>query len=489
MSIWDKDIGELLFRRRIRLRGPTTTGQRRASLELLLRELAFAVRHNCPLDLTLRSMSEEGTNRFGPTFLLIAVLVLLVAFSALGFVTGWAYMPKLVAAPVLVVVGVMMSVKVCVTAREQYLQYVAERLTDLIAEGRTLSQAMERMPRAFTRQQCKAVAIGEQTGRLAESLETLAEDLRLSQRFAFIASAIMYPATLLMVAVTILTFIRYRIVPKYVDIFHQIGMDLPVFSQRVLIGLRGSGGFLDPYFWLTLLVVVAIGGLVLVFYFEGRRKGLISFLIVIAFAAAVLLPPLRGEEFTGNIVADMIFYAGAVLAAAGILVGMYHLLRGILAVFPPPVRRLITRPFRWLIPLRETQLARFLLSLGLSLRARIPASEALEWAGETVRGRLRRDARRMKAMVEQGRSLLEALQTSPLFHGQVGALLSLGEWHGTVADDCVELADELRAQAEGAVARLSALVEYLSNLLLGIIIGLFVVACYLPLFYIPMAVH
>jgi type II secretory pathway component PulF len=134
---------------------------------------------------------------------------------------------------------------------------------------------------------------------------------------------------------------------------------------------------------------------------------------------------------------------------------------------------------------RMSHASRFLFGLGLSLRAKVPAAEAVEMAGEATAGKLRYDAQRMRRAVEQGKGVCQALQVSPLFRGETGVLLSLAEWRGALPDECVALAEELRAAAERSATRMAAVTEYGCNVLIGIIIALFVIACYLPLFYIP----
>ena len=88
-------------------------------------------------------------------------------------------------------------------------------------------------------------------------------------------------------------------------------------------------------------------------------------------------------------------------------------------------------------------------------------------------------------MVEQGRSFSDAIAPSRWFRGQVGAILSLSDWRGSLADDCVEIAGRLRWEAQRASERLAALIEWPSIVLVGVILGAFVISIYLPLFSIP----
>jgi len=469
-------LGPFLYRvlgYKIGVRRPETRRLRIYLLQTLFRELAFAVRQKCPLDMTLRSMCEHKTLRLGRDYLYSGVAALAVIIAVALALIGWPAVIFLCA-----VVPLVVAEMLCALPGERPVHVVAFRLAEWIAEGRTLSDAMACMPRIFTPQQCKAVAIGEETGHLAETLETLADYCEMSGQIDQIRSALMYPITVLFVAGVILGFIVTKIIPKLLDVFRQLGADLPEFSQRVFFAYGSPFHLTDPRIWLALLLAVVIVMFIVNRLFGGGARRASWFFLVAVMISAWTWPPWAREH-------SLLLVIAAIL---GMFLIQYAIREGA-PLLPTAARVAMARAIGRLLPFWKVHLSRFLFTLGVSLRARIPVPDALEWAGETVRGGLRFEAPRLRALVEKGRSLSDALKSSPWFRGHVAAVLSLAEWNGSFAEDCIQLAKELDVEVEGQMARLSALSEYVANVLLGIFVGLFVAACYLPLFYIPRLVQ
>ena len=496
MSFWTGLNRLLGYKIRIRRQPIPARGTRVP--EVLFRELAFAVRHNCPLDLALTSISQDKTVRFGRwplratavilAFVLLAAMVLIVALNYLGterelliltlvlyFVLGL----PLLAILAILAAAIGAATRLSAPPGEAWIRGVADRLASRIAQGKTLSEAMFSMPRVFGRHQCTAVTIGERTGHLADSLEALADYSDLSSRMWQIRAAAIYPLTMLFIAGALLAFINIRIMPRYVDVFAQLGADIPAFSQSVLFNPYG-GPF---HSWIPPVSLMLLFGMLIAMVVLDRlfRRGARPFywLVLLAIPVCVWMWLPGVEEGTVLVVA----------AAFVAMIALSVLMQVRKPLLPMAVRLSVARAFGRIVPLWKVQLSRFLYSLGLLLRAKIPVPDALEWAGETARGSLRHEAPRLRDLVEKGQSLSDALKSSPWFRGHVGAVLSLAEWNGSFAEDCIQLAEQLHAEAEGQVARLGALMEYVAIVFLGILLGLFVIACYLPLFYIPQMVR
>ncbi|HTU24076.1 MAG TPA: type II secretion system F family protein [Pirellulales bacterium] len=99
---------------------------------------------------------------------------------------------------------------------------------DEIEAGSTLSEAMAKSPKAFDRLYVNMIKAGEAGGALETILKRLAEfqERSLSLRRK-IKGALIYPIVVVLVAVLILTFIMIAIVPKFIAIFDDFGVDLP----------------------------------------------------------------------------------------------------------------------------------------------------------------------------------------------------------------------------------------------------------------------
>jgi len=456
--------------------------QQRLALGLLFRELALAVRHRFPLDLVLEGIAASKRIRPGGRYLFPGVLV---AFGALT--CGLALAGLVTLGIVVAVVGVVSVALLSVRRHDDFTRYVANRLAASMARGRMLSEAMFSMPLIFNSQERHTVAMGEQSGRLAESLEMLAEYNGQTGQFNRLLAAILYPMTVFLLCVTIVAFVLIKIIPKQVDIFRQLGSDLPRFTVGVV---RFTAHPLVVDFFLF-VVVPALALLILTLIVPRLLHGsiiltgLFVVFVAVLFGCGFVPMAVYYMGFARNAMAAILAVTSAISGSLAAAVGVYYLLRWANTFLPHLVQRAAAVVLGSFGPLRKIHLSRFLLSLGYSLRARIPFPDALEIAGQAAGGRLRHEAIRLRAVVEQGHSFADGIAPSRWFRGQVGAILSLSEWRGSLDDDCIELAKQLRGEAQRTSERLAALIEWPSIVLVGIILGAFVISVYLPIFNIP----
>lgn len=104
-----------------------------------------------------------------------------------------------------------------------------------VIEGYSLAQAMEQYPRAFPELYRATVGAGEQTGRLDLVLEKLADYTESQQGTRQkIQQALIYPALMILVSVTIIGFLLSFVVPKIIEVFTSSGQTLPVMTQILL---------------------------------------------------------------------------------------------------------------------------------------------------------------------------------------------------------------------------------------------------------------
>jgi type IV pilus assembly protein PilC len=97
-----------------------------------------------------------------------------------------------------------------------------------IEGGGTLSDAMGKYPRVFDNLYVAMVRAGEIGGVLEAVLNRIAEFLEKRQAMiGKIRSAMMYPVVVMVIATIIVGFILIKIIPKFVDIFEQLGAELP----------------------------------------------------------------------------------------------------------------------------------------------------------------------------------------------------------------------------------------------------------------------
>ncbi len=136
---------------------------------------------------------------------------------------------------------------------------VVRQVTEEVAEGRTLAEAMDEHPAVFTNLHVAMVRAGETAGFLEEVCMNLSEYLdRQDELRSKVRGSIVYPVMLTTVGTLVVLFLLLFVVPQFRKPFQ--GMPLPL-PTRILFGLSG---FLLAHQWIALagtvmLVAAAIG--------------------------------------------------------------------------------------------------------------------------------------------------------------------------------------------------------------------------------------
>lgn len=126
-----------------------------------------------------------------------------------------------------------------------------------VVEGYTLANALADFPNSFSELYRATAAAGEQSGRIDEVLEGLAnyvEDQHSIRQK--IMGALLYPAFLSIVAIAIVIILLATVVPDLVQVFESVDAELPPLTQ----GLIALSDFLRAWGWLLALLLA--GGIV-----------------------------------------------------------------------------------------------------------------------------------------------------------------------------------------------------------------------------------
>jgi len=139
---------------------------------------------------------------------------------------------------------------------------ISELLSNVRKEvngGATLADAIESQGGAFNRFYINLLRAGEAGGALEVVLERLAEHMQQSKEVRdAMLSAMIYPAILIVVAVSSIFILLGYVVPQFTELFEDVGQVLPL-PTRITIAV-GEG--LQSYGWVALLAVVAGGWLI-----------------------------------------------------------------------------------------------------------------------------------------------------------------------------------------------------------------------------------
>jgi general secretion pathway protein F len=120
--------------------------------------------------------------------------------------------------------------------------------------GAALADAIEKQGGAFSRFYINLLRAGEAGGALEVVLERLAEHMEQSKEVRdAMLSAMIYPAILIVVAVTSIFILLGYVVPQFTELFEDVGQVLPL-PTRITIAV---GEALQSYGWVALLMVAA----------------------------------------------------------------------------------------------------------------------------------------------------------------------------------------------------------------------------------------
>jgi type IV pilus assembly protein PilC len=292
-------------------------------------------------------------------------------------------------------------------------------MSSSVEGGSTFSEAMATHPNLFNKLYVNMVKAGEVGGVLEVVLMRLAEFQEKAQKIKNkVISAMIYPVIVLIIAVIILTFLLVFVVPKFQEIFRDMLGDKP----------------LPP---LTEFVVAA----------STLMKN--NFLIIIA---AVI----------GLIIGYQVFARTAYGSALLDRVKLKFPLLGVLV--------------------RLTAISRFARTLGTLVSSGVPILQALNITRETAGNQVLANAiGQVHDSVKEGESVVVPLEASGVFPPMVISMIGIGEETGRLPDMLIKVADVYEDEVDNAVAGLTSLLEPLMIVFLALVVGVIVVALFLPL--------
>ena len=115
------------------------------------------------------------------------------------------------------------------------LQQILQQILEKVERGQTLSDSISEFPRVFNQLSCAIMLAGETSGNIPDSLRRLAEYFDNRDKLAKkVKGAMAYPIFVLVFIVIIVIFIMAFVVPRFKDIFDQIGGEMPAFTMAFM---------------------------------------------------------------------------------------------------------------------------------------------------------------------------------------------------------------------------------------------------------------
>ena len=133
--------------------------------------------------------------------------------------------------------------------------------------------------------------------------------------------------------------------------------------------------------------------------------------------------------------------------------------------------------------LRQSAIARFARTLGITFRAGVPLVEAMDAvAGATGSVVYGEAIRQMRDDIAVGHQMQLAMRQTGLFPNMVVQMVSIGEESGALDNMLFKVAEFYEEEVNNAVDTLSTLLEPLIMVILGVMVGGMVISLYLPIF-------
>lgn len=136
-----------------------------------------------------------------------------------------------------------------------------------LREGNPYSDAAAKHKKIFNSMFINMVKAGEVSGNLDETLDRLGDHFE-KQHYTRqkIKSAMSYPIVVGIIAVAVTIFLLVTIVPTFVQMFDDMGGDLPTITKVVL----AASDFLQSYWWLVTLIIFLL--VISVTYLKNNNK-------------------------------------------------------------------------------------------------------------------------------------------------------------------------------------------------------------------------
>lgn len=286
--------------------------------------------------------------------------------------------------------------------------------------GVPISKSLEQFPRTFDSVYINLVRAGESSGSLEKFLEKIAQNIDKKIKIvSSLKSAMTYPAILLTVALGVILVMLTYVVPVFAEMYGNMGKKLPGPTQLVM---TISDGIRTLWFWASVGMIICLT-LYLKYKIKSSRE------LTLQFDKMILRLPVFGGLIQNSTVA------------------------------------------------RIATIVANLISAGVSL------IEAVEISRLSITNSyIQEGLENIKREVYAGNTLERILEKDARFPQTFKAFVSVGEKTGKLNDMMSSIAKYYEEEFDDSVKKMSALLEPVMIVFLGITIGFILVAMYLPIF-------
>ena len=288
-----------------------------------------------------------------------------------------------------------------------------------VEQGSASGKSFSKYPKYFDRFYCNLVSAGESGGVLESLLDKLAVYKEKTQAIKKkVKTALTYPIAIIVVAIALIFIMMMFVLPAFKEVYANMGAELPGLTQLVM---NLSDLFVD-YGWIMIILLIA---------------------------SAFGLYKLHEKSPT----------------------------------FQKRIDALILRLPIFGTIVRKATIARWARTTSTLFAAGVPLVEVLDSVAGASGNILYEEATQdIRAKVTQGLSLTSSMQSTDMFPNMVIQMAAIGEESGSLDDMLNKAAEFYEDEVDNSVSRLSALMEPIIMVVLGSLIGILLIAMYLPLF-------
>lgn len=288
-----------------------------------------------------------------------------------------------------------------------------------VEQGNALADSFAKHPKYFDKFYVNLVAAGEAGGVLEGLLDKLATYKEKTQAIKKkVKSALTYPIAIIVAAIVLVIIMMMFVLPEFGKVYQGMGAELPALTQFMM----DISDFFVAHGWIIIIGLIAA----VVGFIQWHKK---SAKMQKRVDAWLLKMPIFGEI------------------------------------------------------VRKATIARWARTTATLFTAGVPLVEVLDSVAGAAGNIIYEEAtKEIRSKVNQGISLTSGMQATNLFPNMVVQMTSIGEESGALDDMLNKTAEFYEEEVDTAVATLSSLMEPIIMVVLGSIIGVILVAMYLPLF-------
>lgn len=296
---------------------------------------------------------------------------------------------------------------------------VISQISQDVQKGQPLAESLNKFPKVFSELFVNMVKVGETGGGLEEVLKILSHQLEKEYDLkSKVRSAMIYPSVIIVAMLVIGILMMTLVVPKLTQIFQEMDVDLPITTQ-VIIGLSN---FLSQH-WLAGIFMVIAAFFALRFAIKTKR-GKMTFDLIL------LKIPIFGDIS------------------------------------------------------KKINAARLARTLGSLIESSVPIVQALQIVAGTMSNYYFRESlSKASEDVQKGNPLSRIIKTYPnLYPPTVHQMIEVGEETGTLGNILIKLADFYEEEVSNITKGMSAIIEPILMVIIGIVVGFFAISMIQPMY-------